>query len=1720
MRDMEVIESSSSSSQQATNHTPGAVSKKKVSPYQPSTSTSKNNPYETPNKTRSSNTKAPSTISNIIGAPGSLIGDISTLRNRLRELDSHNDNGKHRQQHSFSTPQANNNNNIDNGASAVRPRSQSALFDRRQRSASPSTRFASMGAESALVNQLRKEIAKVNNEKAEMELTLMNQMSNLAYENQNTMDGLRARLEESENLVESLQQPQQPGSSSSNNSSSNLFEVQRLKKSLQEERKMRHALEEERDARHGELEKVKEERDACAQENFSIKEELSNMKQQVSDLRTSNANLSNQLLAAHGAEQSATQTAQNLQSQLADIQSRHKGQLSEMKESYQRRYNQLESDVANKYSKRQQSGVGNLHNKIGGLEEENANLSEQVLQLRDQLAQEQTMNSDLEQSLQEQTDNNSQIWDELEDSKKRCNQLEEEVAQLKTAQEQNKSNDGNQSDLKGENEMLSNQIAAIHEQCVGEQEKCAKLKASLETERATNNKLRLSLRQHQQRYEELNRNLHRNNSGMGLVNGKVVALEKEKKTLSNQILQLKEQLSQAQTKTRELESSVAEHQNIIEDQIHRKNSSEGRRQSDVAALESAQLELQSVMNSYQSDVANLEQKVRLSEQQLTERNRQVQRLEVEINEERRIRKSLTAQLTQLKMANDTKSNETQVNNAARGTNDQVETIGKQQKDASMVAELQRLRKENTKLNDELKVRAIAGSTLDPAELEFLRKQNKMLGERANGLHAEQMKELQNLREKTKSLNEELSALKEVASATDSAPGRSNSPALPHQKDLMAEVQQLRKENAALIAELNSLSQCLDSLNSGKEVSDNTNNQQARRRRESSTPPASPRRSVGGSRDGTPREHPSPRSRSVPPNSGMQTPPLSPPPMRNTKKSSTPGSPRTPVRGIVESFERRISRTNSSGSLAAAAEEAHAQLQGEASKALTSSNSKPILPMPCSPSRKSPANQSQGAGRSEVDDIRRELHQERAAVQELQEKYTKEAELNHHLQNELEEKESKHSQVEQSLQQLQGKFNAEMEQVQKLRMDLSRMQHSESKRAQTEQSLQDREGEIQRLQTKISELQKFEQRDSNRAQVEQSLQELQGKYRAEIDRVQNLRLELSRMEHSEVKRKEAELAVQDREVRIQRLQAKISELEDIALEVGDLQQGMEKEKATVQDLQIRLTDESKVVATLRGELSKMEEKEALRLQLEKKCHESEGEIQKLRSKVGALETMLANAQSLASQDAESEIEKLRGEVAQADAARQGFEHKLFEERAEMENLQADLVLAAQKITQSQAHIDSLKEQVASSKESQEALERYRREDESIIERLQNELGASRMALEHSLDELECLKSRSNNSSQRDQESMQRDKDEIQRLRSELMVAKEALDINVEEMEKLEKCVKDADASRMISARQNLYTQQEQEKEIEKLKVELGKESDKNKGQGEEIERLHSQVASLQHELADAYTNVEDLKAIISKLQTAHDSELHHAQNSGKRNTRSIGAEVNTLKVELTKNQISKGEMQMGYMNKIHELEVKIDSMQAEMDDELQDKIKEMNQMQLTLTQKEDEIRQLQKEREQICSSVNNISSTRKEDIDELQEELMNLTAKTGDQAREIHSLKMQVEEFELRKEETDGLNERIEELEDELRRVPRSRTELSQTDAEIFKKENKMLRESLRELGVERRDLQEKLEVHLKEKTSSRSTQVLRERNAALKKEVERLTKRLKKMEHSMTRFTI
>ena len=1541
------------------------------------------------------------------------------------------------------------------------------------------------GGETALVNQLRKELSKVEQEKSEIELTLMNQMSNLAYENQATIDSLRTNLAQSEQMIETLQ----AASASSSSSNSSSFEVQQLKRSLEEERQLRKSAEEERDARSQELEKVKEQRDAS-------ETKVQAMQQRVGDLESSNAYLSNQVRNLEAEKQDSNEYIQSLKAELSNIEQRHEIKVSSLEQlhtaaledanrSHQVRVKNMEREFKQQMSqggKSQLGNVGHLQNQVAALEEEKESLAQQVDNLQVELQDEHFKNQVLEQSLSEEKARCSELWYSLEENQKRCDELEEELAQQFE-------NANGSTDLKAEKEMLSNQIAAIQEQFVSEQEKANKLKTALDNERATNAKLKESLRDHQSRYEGMNRNLRRSHSGMGLVNGKVSTLEKEKASLTEQVAKLKEQLEQ---------QSNQEQSNMA-----------GRRQSDAAALESAQLELQSVMNSYQSDVARLEENVRSAQEQLTERNRQYQRLEAEINEERRIRKSLTAQLTQLK--SQMQGGATDSDDAANTSNSSI-TSNKNSRSFSngsnhgIEGELEHLRKENIYLTDQLKILS-RNSKVDPAEVEFLRKQNRMLGERATGVHADELKELERLREQTKKLTQELNDLRSRGAEPPSNRIASQS----------AELERLKKQNKALNEELNALKQRMDTEEDSASChSPRHHDGKLWARKNAGQPPTSPRssrslgsgfqqkvaspgstRSLGASRH-TPSS-PSPRSDSFA--NGVQTPPLSPP--LRKKPSSNGGkkeSPRTPVRGIVESFERRISRTNSCSSLASLGAEAQAHMNAQ-SQATTLSAAAAKL--------RADSQSQNTVSASEIEDIRRELDEEKGRTQALETKYKKEVEMVEKLREELlqvEDGREKRAELEKLLQEreeesmcLQAKVDElekQSQEVEALREEISKMEDYKQKKSDLEGLLQQRESERKELQVELEE-------KTMEAHI--------------------LREELSKMEESATERDNLDRTLEEREIEIKDLRGKVEELQDIALKVDDYRQALENEKASVTSLQEQLTAESELVSSLREENSQQGQNDTARSDLEKECRESEDEIKKLRSKVGELEVMLANA---VTSDDQGELDKVRGELAQADVARQDFEKKIYEDSTEMERLKSELASAEQRLDQSQKELLSLKDEYFSCRSARDELEQKSREDEELIERLQAELGAARMGLEKSLDEMERMKMGvSSNFSTApnpggDAASSQHDGEEIERLKAELLAAKEALDVNVAEMENLHKCVKEADASRMIALRQNRNSQLEGQQEIEKLSSELSSEKASNQNKEEEISRLREQVTALQQELQDALNYVEDLKTIISNIKNAHDSELQDVQNIEKRTNRTMGTEVNTLKVELTKNQMDRADMEREYMGKIHHLEATIEKMQEETETELEDKTKQIHDLQQTVNQKEEEVRRLEKEREQICSSMNNIASSRKDEMDQLQEELLTLTSKTATQAREIQSLKMQLEEHEFRKSEFERLKERIEELEEELRRVPTKRGDaVSQSHMEILKKENKMLRESVRDISMERRTLQEKVDALLQE-SSSKSTQVLRDRNAILKKEVERLTKRLKKMEHHMTRFTI
>jgi chromosome segregation ATPase len=360
---------------------------------------------------------------------------------------------------------------------------------------------------------------------------------------------------------------------------------------------------------------------------------------------------------------------------------------------------------------------------------------------------------------------------------------------------------------------------------------------------------------------------------------------------------------------------------------------------------------------------------------------------------------------------------------------------------------------------------------------------------------------------------------------------------------------------------------------------------------------------------------------------------------------------------------------------------------------------------------------------------------------------------------------------------------------------------------------------------------------------------------------------------------------------------------------------------------------------------------------------------------------------------------------------------------------------------------------------------------------------------------------------------------------------------EQQSELEMEIQRSDIDRRLQDREIERLQSEANDTRDQAYMQEEKKSEED-GNDEELIRLRAQVAALQPELDRTLTEIEKLQCEVDRLRVALKSEqlaslqlVQQAQKQASdedslsvsvKDQKTYESEINFRMVEFTKIQMDKAQMEMEYMGSIKELETVIEALEVEADAELDEKQKELDELRSILSIKEGDIARLENEKAQICSSMKNASFSRKDDMEDLQVELLEATFKTTQQTREIQSLKAQIESFESRKGDLDKkLQGRLRELEDEVNSTRQaSNGQVSRQEFDDLKADNNDLRDSVRNVSVERRRLQERLDALVTDKSSSKSVTVLRDRNTALKKEVEKLTKRLKKMEAGITRCAV
>jgi chromosome segregation ATPase len=150
-----------------------------------------------------------------------------------------------------------------------------------------------------------------------------------------------------------------------------------------------------------------------------------------------------------------------------------------------------------------------------------------------------------------------------------------------------------------------------------------------------------------------------------------------------------------------------------------------------------------------------------------------------------------------------------------------------------------------------------------------------------------------------------------------------------------------------------------------------------------------------------------------------------------------------------------------------------------------------------------------------------------------------------------------------------------------------------------------------------------------------------------------------------------------------------------------------------------------------------------------------------------------------------------------------------------------------------------------------------------------------------------------------------------------------------------------------------------------------------------------------------------------------------------------------------------------------------------------------EMKKIIQEKESMIGRITSEKEQLVLSMNGMAGYRKGEIEELQSELMQMESRISEKSRLVESL-----------------NGKLEQRNYGMQRIKRG----DDNESQRLEKENSNLRQKLLEGSAERRAAEAKLMQFINDKgTSSKSVQILRERNAALKFEVEKLTKKLARM---------
>eukprot|EP00339_Tiarina_fusa_P025346 CAMPEP_0117058722 /NCGR_PEP_ID=MMETSP0472-20121206/40792_1 /TAXON_ID=693140 ORGANISM="Tiarina fusus, Strain LIS" /NCGR_SAMPLE_ID=MMETSP0472 /ASSEMBLY_ACC=CAM_ASM_000603 /LENGTH=1220 /DNA_ID=CAMNT_0004776155 /DNA_START=293 /DNA_END=3958 /DNA_ORIENTATION=- len=568
--------------------------------------------------------------------------------------------------------------------------------------------------------------------------------------------------------------------------------------------------------------------------------------------------------------------------------------------------------------------------------------------------------------------------------------------------------------------------------------------------------------------------------------------------------------------------------------------------------------------------------------------------------------------------------------------------------------------------------------------------------------------------------------------------------------------------------------------------------------------------------------------------------------------------------------------------------------------------------------------------------------------------------------------------------------------------------------------------------------------------------------------------------------------------VERMSSEISKLK------SQLSKTEESKLSLTKKLQETAGDDKRKIDQLQDELNVMrtkvstaeETRSKLSKQIERGASSDKQEIDRLKLKIRELQSTLS--------DAEQTIKCLEAQCVSNETDAKQNQQRL-------EELEKSLNEGSTKVSSQKTRIEGLEKEASDAKNLASELESKQLEVDGLNS-LVNELQSNLVNADETKQELEKEKELGRHLDSLVQELKQQlvetegtcetlTKDKV----NQSLVDEEKIDILQAQIETLAK-----ELATVTESRDELENNERihQEKfDILQTQVEdkVAEFEQTHHADKEAIGRLSEQVQSLQQELTDSFDHIE----VLEKQLKQRDEVEETVEELTRKNQKSLDYQINKLQKELTNLQVESSSTEEEYKKKIQGLEEMVESMQSEVDERTGDKERELEDVKRRLENKDTFIARLTKEKEQLMLSMNDMTSSRRSEIDELQTELMEMSTRSANQAREVQTLKLQLEDSSYRKEEVNRLRSRVVELGDQLRARDGSRVH-EKTALEV---ENSDLRQRLRQISLERQTAEDKLREYVEEHKGggSKSVQVLRERNAALKMEVEKLNRKLKKI---------